>query len=432
MATLRATGAGLALGLLLTIAGCGGDPVGPGPGDTEASIRVFANVANTPIDILVVSVSAPDITIPPVFNLPVVEGVANGTVRVPPGLARTFAVTAYDASGEITHDGSATRDVQRGQNPPLSIPLTPRSGQVPLTISFGDFSVVVAPAAAEIDLTDPVTALQLTVTVTNAQGDVIASPDVAWATTDPSRAQVSQQGLVTGLLAGEVDIVATYNGIAGLSHITLVGVSPTVFYPDFDGDGFGDPTGATVFPPGEVPPIGYIPTGGDCDDANPETYPGAVELYDGFDNDCDGIFDESVLVRVFLDADVDGYGGTTSQDIPSDETGQIDLPSGYVLQGGDCNDGDGTIHPGAAEASDGVDNDCDTLIDEALYWGDFDQDQYGDPSNSIESEGNPGADFILPILSLGFDCNDFDASVHPGAAEVAGDGVDNDCDGQVD
>ena len=433
MATLRAAGASFALGMLLTITGCGGDPVGPGPGDTEASIRVFANVANTPIDILVVTVSAPDITIPPVFNLPVVEGVASGTVRVPPGLTRTFAVTAYDASGEITHDGSATRDVQRGQNPPLSIPLTPRSGQVPLTISFGDFSVVVAPASAEIDLADPMTAFtQLTVTVTNAQGDVIASPDVAWATTDPSRAQVNQLGLVTGLLAGEVDIVATYNGIAGISHITLIGALPTLFYPDFDGDGFGDLGGGIEFPGGEDPPPGYIPIGGDCDDGNPSSHPGAEEIFDGSDNDCDGIFDESVLVQVFPDLDSDNFGGGPPQDILSGPDGSVDIPSGYTLQGGDCNDADATIRPGATEAADGVDNDCDSLTDEAFYLSDFDQDQYGDPTSGLELEGDPGPEFILPGESLGFDCNDFDAAVHPGAPEVVGDGVDNNCDGQED
>lgn len=433
MATLRAAGASLALGMLLTLAGCGGDPIGPGPDDSEASIRVTANVSGTPINILVVTVSAADIPIPPVFNLPVVEGVATGTVRVPPGAARTFAVTAYDAGGEITHDGAATRDVQRGQNPPLAIPLTPRSGQVPLTISFGDFSVVIAPPSAEIDVTDPATAsAQLTVTVTNGQGDVIASPDVAWATTDPSRAQVTQQGLVTGLLAGEVDIVATYNGIAGLSHITVVGVPPTVFYPDFDGDGFGDLGGGTVFPEGEAPPEGYIPTGGDCDDGNPEIHPGAEEVYDGMDNDCDGVFDESVTLHIYPDTDGDGFGGNPPQDIQAGPDGAIDVPAGFTTQGGDCNDADGAIHPGASEGSDGIDNDCDTLIDEALYLADVDQDQYGDPSNAAEFENDPGADFILATASLGFDCDDFNANVNPGEVEILDDGMDNNCDGQVD
>jgi len=431
MATLRAAGASLALGMLLTLASCGGDPVGPGPSDSEASIRVSANVSGTPIDILVITVSAADIPVPPVFNLPVVEGVASGTVRVPPGTARTFSVTAYDAGGEITHDGAATRDVQRGQNPPLAIPLTPRSGQVPLTISFGDFSVIVAPAAVEIDLADPAIAFaQLTVTVTNAQGDVIASPDVAWATTDPSRAQVSQQGVVTGLLAGEVDIVATYNGIAGISHVTLIGALPTVFYPDFDGDGFGDPSGATEFPEGEDPPLGYIPVGGDCDDANPEAYPGAEEVFDGTDNDCDGFFDESVTLHIYPDSDGDGFGGNPPQDIQSGPDGSIDLPAGFTTQGGDCNDANAAIKPGASEVADGVDNDCDFLIDEQLYLADSDQDQYGSFEESFEFESDPGAGFILATTSLGFDCNDFDAGVHPGAVETVGDGLDSNCDSE--
>ena len=237
---------------------------------------------------------------------------------------------------------------------------------------------------------------------------------------------------MTGLLAGEVDIVATYNGIAGLSHITVVGVPPTVFYPDFDGDGFGDLGGGTVFPEGEAPPEGYIPTGGDCDDGNPEIHPGAEEVYDGMDNDCDGVFDESVTLHIYPDTDGDGFGGNPPQDIQAGPDGAIDVPAGFTTQGGDCNDADGAIHPGASEGSDGIDNDCDTLIDEALYLADVDQDQYGDPSNAAEFENDPGADFILATASLGFDCDDFNANVNPGEVEILDDGMDNNCDGQVD
>ena len=366
--------------LMFALAGCGEDPAGPGPGDELASIRVTANVSNTAIDILVVTVTAPDFPVAPVFNLPVNNGVSSGTVRVPPGSARLFTVTAFDATGEITHEGSATRDVQRGQNPPLAIPLTPRSGQVPLTISFGDFSVVVAPASQELDLATQ-GSFQLTVTVTNADGNPVQDPEVAWATTNPSRAQVNAQGLVTLLLAGEVDIVATYNGIAGISHLTLAGAIPTTFYEDLDGDGYGNPANSLMIGAGELSPVGYVPNSGDCDDNNAATNPDGFEFLDFTDNDCDGLIDEFVSVSVYQDQDGDGFGASELL-VQTDETGSYVIPAGYVLLPGDCDDGNAGTYPTAPEVTnDGVDNNCNTIIDEELIlaWLDDDLDGYGNP-----------------------------------------------------
>ncbi|HEU4828155.1 MAG TPA: Ig-like domain-containing protein, partial [Gemmatimonadales bacterium] len=265
----------LALTGVLALAACAGEPLGPGPGpdDASATIRVSANVANTPIDLLVVTVSAADIAVPAVFNLPVVSGTASGTLHIPPGAERVFAVEAFDAGGEVTHDGSAIRDVQRGQNAPLSIPLTPRSGQVPITISFGDFSVEVSPAAQLLDLSASTTT-QLTVTVVNGSGATVTSPQVIWATTNPARATVSASGLVTGLLPGEVDIVATYNGIAGISHLTLSGAAPDTYYADSDLDTFGDPAQSIAVPTGFPAPDGYVTDSGDCNDTDAATFPG--------------------------------------------------------------------------------------------------------------------------------------------------------------
>lgn len=216
----------LAAWALLALAACK-DSTGPDPDDNLASIRVSANVSNTPINVLVVTVTAADIATPPTFNLTVVDGIASGTVKVPAGLARTFTVTAYNDGGEVTHDGATTRDVTRGQNPPVAIVLTPRSGQVPLTVSFGDYSVVIDPASATLNLSLQQTSIRLQVTVTDAVGQPVPAPQVSWATTDPSRAQVDQNGNVTAFLAGAVDIVATFNGIAGISHLTLTGAIPS-------------------------------------------------------------------------------------------------------------------------------------------------------------------------------------------------------------
>ncbi len=189
----------------------------PGSGSGSA-IRVTANTAGTPIATLVVQVTASDISTPLVFNLQSVNGVATGTIRVPPGTARTFAVRAFDSTGQVTHEGSATVDVSPGNNnPPLGITLAPRSGQVGVTVTFGAASVIVDPASATL-LDD--STVQLSAVVVNAEGDTIEAT-VDWATSNPARATVSATGLVTAVDTGTVQIHATYEGLGGFSTITI-------------------------------------------------------------------------------------------------------------------------------------------------------------------------------------------------------------------
>jgi hypothetical protein len=346
---------------LLALGACSSEPVEPGGVTGDASIRVSANVANTPIDLLVVTVSAQDLPYAAVFNLPVQNGTASGTIRVPPGSSRLFTVEAFDANGDVTHDGAATRDVERGQNPPLTIALTPRSGQVPLTIFFGEYSVEVSPAAAEIDLTAETT-VQLSVVVEDAEGAVVGSPDVQWATSNPARATVSPTGLVTAHLAGAVDIVATYHGIAGVTHVTILGPAPETWYADADADGFGDPAASVSVPTGSPAPDGYVGDSSDCDDTDNAKYPGAAELFNGYDDDCDGNVDEGILVTTYVDADGDGFGDDSAPILlmETQPGGVVEPFPGYALAAGDCNDADAGVNPDAPEiAGDGLDNDCD-------------------------------------------------------------------------
>ena len=147
---------------------------------------------------------------------------------------------------------------------------------------------------------------------------------------------------------------------------------------------------------------GYAAEGGDCNDADPAVNPGAEEVwYDGVDQNCDE-----------NDADQDG--------------------DGYALSGfggTDCDDADASISPGAAEVCDGVDQDCDGLVDEeaADFWfKDGDGDGYGDPA--IALEGCTGA---AGYVSNADDCDDEAAEVNAGAEEIC-DGKDNNCSGAVD
>ena len=134
----------------------------------------------------------------------------------------------------------------------------------------------------------------------------------------------------------------------------------------------------------------------DCDDNNDQIFPGATEICDGLDNDCDVAVDEGLSV----DSDGDGFfaagacgGGVT-----------------------DCDDGNSDVFPGAPELCDGLDNNCNTQVDDPALL-DFDND--GDGFNSLSSCSAPS------------DCNDNNSSINPGAVELC-DGVDNNCVGGAD
>jgi hypothetical protein len=125
----------------------------------------------------------------------------------------------------------------------------------------------------------------------------------------------------------------------------------------------------------------------------------------------------------YRDVDGDGYGNAAAT-----QTG-CTAPAGYIAQAGDCNDSDAAIHPGAPEICDGKDNNCDGRIDEGctIYYRDLDNDGYGNPASSTTGTTPPAG-----YVANNTDCNDNNASVHPGAVEICGNGIDDNCNGTVD
>jgi hypothetical protein len=101
-----------------------------------------------------------------------------------------------------------------------------------------------------------------------------------------------------------------------------------------------------------------------------------------------------------------GAGTTWYQDLDNDLYGndattivQVDQPAGYVADGGDCDDSESTTYPGAPELADGVDNDCDGVVDE-----DIDTDGDGltdDDENSVYRTDPTNADTDSDGLSDG-------------------------------
>ena len=132
------------------------------------------------------------------------------------------------------------------------------------------------------------------------------------------------------------------------------------------------------------------------------------------------------LISWYDDADGDGYG---------DDGVRYDgcaPPSGYVAQGGDCDDGDAAINPGAAErcSTAGIDDDCDGAADESdaadatTWYTDSDGDGYGETTTATPACVQPSGAVVLAG-----DCDDSTTDVHPGQDEVCGNAVDEDCDG---
>lgn len=145
---------------------------------------------------------------------------------------------------------------------------------------------------------------------------------------------------------------------------------------------------------------GVTPDDGDCDDNDPNVYPGRAEDCNGADDNCNQLVDEG-----FGDVDTDGLADCIDTE---DCDGVDNNGDGTVDEGYADSDGDGVADCVGVEACDGVDNDGDGLIDEG--W-----DMDGDGTTSCAS-----------------DCDDNDATRYPGATEVIGDGIDNDCDGLED
>lgn len=185
------------------------------------------------------------------------------------------------------------------------------------------------------------------------------------------------------------------------------------WYLDNDSDGYGVSSSPKV---ACSKPNGYVANSSDCNDTNSGVNPGAAEVCDTIDQDCDGNYLESY--------DTQGNGTLNCVDDDGD---------GYTESAGDCDDENATRHPNATEYCGSVDYDCDGSTNETsssdvtTWYVDSDNDGYGDSSSSsIKSCTQPSG-----YVSAGSDCSDSNNEIHPNATEAC-DATDNDCDGSTD
>ncbi|MDO9376040.1 MAG: MopE-related protein [Ferruginibacter sp.] len=154
-----------------------------------------------------------------------------------------------------------------------------------------------------------------------------------------------------------------------------------------------------------------------------QIHPGELELCNGIDDDCDGQVDEGLSLTYYKDVDNDGYG---------DDANPIEActrPDGYVDNDKDCNDANASIHPGGKEICNGIDDNCDRIVNEGLnkiFYKDSDNDGFGDHAKPVEACSNPDG-----YVDNDKDCNDATPAIYPGAKEICN-GIDEDCNGLID
>jgi hypothetical protein len=198
------------------------------------------------------------------------------------------------------------------------------------------------------------------------------------------------------------------NNCNGMADETMGQVT---WYPDADGDGFGGNDAAQIVVSCAIVP-GHVTRPGDCDDARSDVHPGARELCNGMDDDCNGRADYTIRP------------GDTEDD-------DGDAAADQRCGGDDCDDANAAVGPHAPELTDMLDNDCNGLVDDspgtAMWWLDRDRDGWGDASSTPMTSSTP----IASRVTRGGDCDDGDVYVHPGAPDPC-DHIDQNCDGVID
>ncbi|AMC10777.1 hypothetical protein Lupro_05770 [Lutibacter profundi] len=188
------------------------------------------------------------------------------------------------------------------------------------------------------------------------------------------------------------------------------------WWPDTDLDGFGDSYENPVVATNNNAPSNYVRDNSDCDDSNATIYPEATEIPDNtIDEDCNDLYGYTF----YADKDGDGFGAGSPVILDLDLG--ANTPDNYATNDADCDDDNAAINPLADEiAGNGIDDNCDGNIDVVEYYIDADGDGYGSTAFAA-AQG----------VTNNIDCDDTNDEIHPYAQEK-NNGIDDDCDGLID
>jgi hypothetical protein len=361
------------------------------------------------------------------ISLPTITGQCSATIIAPTATdacAGTIAGTTtspltFNIQGEYlvtwTYDDSNGNTSTQTQIVVVADTIAPLGNVSSLPTITSECSATLTPPTATDNCAGTITATTTASLTYNTQGNYL----VSW-TYDDGNGNISTQTQI---------VVITNGG-------TIV-----TYYQDLDGDAFGNPNFSNQ---ACDQPIGYVLDNTDCNDNQIQYADGDG---DGFgsnaqvacgvtnNNDCnDNDETQNVLITFFQDLDGDSFGNS-----------QVTIqactqPEGYALDNTDCNDNqiqyadnDGDGFGSNAQVACGVtnNNDCNdanpSIHALTTYYQDLDGDGFGNSNLTVTS-------CIVPIgyVTNGNDCNDNNVTVFPGAIDICGDGIDNDCNGVID
>ncbi len=221
-----------------------------------------------------------------------------------------------------------------------------------------------------------------------------------------------------------LDVDEDCDGLADDADANVAASSYPTFYVDTDGDTYGGTSVGKSNCAG--PGNGAVDYKADCDETDATIHPGAPESCDGIDEDCDGRLDNDAVDGLFTsyaDLDGDGFGAGAMEQ---------SCKSGGIQSHDDCDDTDASVNPSADDECNGLNDDCvGAADDDKAFWFTFypddDGDTYGDAAGAKDACSEPELTGWVDVVG---DCKDDDSTIHEGAAEVADDGIDQDCDGK--